>query len=267
MTTPDDPAIAPGDPVRAARDPKAASKDVLAAPPADRRRWVQEAFHSISGRYDLLNHLLSGGMHILWKRAAVRAARLAPGAIALDICCGTADLPVLMSDALGPRGRAVGIDFASGMLAVAGRRLRAARLRAPVFLICADAEGLPVRDNSTDAATVAFGLRNVARPAQALAEARRVLKPGGRLVILEFGQPRATWLRALYDLYSRTIIPRLGGWLSGRPDAYQYLHDSIRRWADPESLAQLITQSGFADVHYRLLTGGIVVLHVGVKPE
>ncbi len=241
--------------------------DDPAAPPADRRRWVREAFHSIAGRYDLLNHLLSGGMHILWKRAAVRAARLAPGGIALDICCGTADLPVLMSRALGPRGRAVGVDFASGMLAVAGRRLRAARLRAPVSLTCADAEVLPMRDNSTDAVTVAFGLRNIARPVQALAEAHRVLKPGGRLVILEFGRPRAAWLRAPYDLYSRTIIPRLGGWLSGRPDAYQYLHDSIRQWPDPESLAQLVRQSGFANVRYRLLTGGIAVLHVGVKPE
>ena len=134
------------------------------------------------------------------------------------------------------------------------------------MLPISDAEVLPVRDNSTDAATMAFGLRNVARPVQALAEAHRVLKPGGRLVILEFGQPRAAWLRAPYDLYSRTIIPRLGGWLSGRPDAYQYLHDSIRQWPDPESLAQLVRQSGFTNVRYRLLSGGIAVLHVGVKP-
>ena len=132
--------------------------------------------------------------------------------------------------------------------------------------MCADAEVLPIRDGASDAATFAFGLRSVTRPAQALVEVRRVLRPGGRLVILEFGRPRARWLRVLYDLYSRTIIPRLGGWLSGRPDAYQYLHDSIRQWTDPESLADLMRQSGFTDVRYRLLTGGIAVLHVGVKP-
>ncbi len=238
--------------------------NVLAHPPALRRQWVRDAFHAIAGRYDLLNTLLSGGLHLLWKHAAVRALALQPGRVALDVCCGTGDMLLHLARTAGARGHAIGIDFAPGMLAVAMHRLTAARGR--VALLCADAETLPLGDSLVDGATMAFGLRNVTRPPVALAELQRVLRPGGRLVILEFGQPRARLLRALYDAYSRAIIPRLGGWLSGRPDAYQYLHDSIRQWPDPERLAELLRDSGFTDVRYRLLTGGIAVLHTGVKP-
>ncbi|MBM3470928.1 MAG: o-succinylbenzoate--CoA ligase [Armatimonadetes bacterium] len=248
-----------------------------AAPPTERRTWVRDAFHRISGRYDLLNHVLSGGLHVLWKRAAVQAAGLPPGGVALDVCCGTADLVLLCSREVGPSGRAIGVDFAPGMLAVAARRLRrAAGLAdeacpapsgsgARALLVCADAEALPLADGSTDAVSFAFGIRNVASPSGALREAHRVLRPGGRVVVLEFGRPGASWLRAAYDLYSRTIIPLLGGRLSGRRDAYQYLHDSVRQWMDPETLAGLMREAGFQEVRYRLLTGGIAVLHAGQK--
>lgn len=247
--------------------PDAESHDVPSASPSVRRRWVREAFHSISHRYDLLNHLLSGGIHVIWKRAAVEAAALKPGGTALDVCCGTGDLVLRTASVVGPRGRAIGLDFAPGMLAIAERRLAPVRPRAGVGLVCADAEALPIGDRSTDAVTMAFGLRNVAQPEQALREAHRVLRSGGRLIVLEFSQPRSRLLRFIYDLYSQTVIPRLGGWLSGRPDAYQYLHDSIREWASPESLADLIRRAGFGDVRYRLLTGGIAVLHIGVKVQ
>jgi demethylmenaquinone methyltransferase/2-methoxy-6-polyprenyl-1,4-benzoquinol methylase len=252
---------------RASRDTAPATPDDarLNAPRAVRRAWVRDAFHTIAGRYDLLNHILSGGIHLLWKRAAVQAAALRPGEAALDICCGTADMLLGMARAVGTRGHALGIDFAPAMLAGAARRVGRARPMARVSLVCGDAEALPLMAKSLDAATVAFGLRNVASPARALEEAFRVLRPGGRLVVLEFGQPRSRLLRAIYDLYSRTIIPRLGGWLSGRPDAYHYLHDSIRWWSDPPALAALIRSAGFGEVRVRLLSGGIAVLHVAVK--
>jgi demethylmenaquinone methyltransferase/2-methoxy-6-polyprenyl-1,4-benzoquinol methylase len=227
---------------------------------------VRDAFHAIAGRYDLLNTLLSGGLHLLWKRAAVRVVALQPGRVALDVCCGTGDILLHLARVAGPRGHAIGVDFAPGMLTVAMQRLMTAHLRGRVALLCADAETLPLSDSLVDGATMAFGLRNVSRPPLALAELHRVLRPGGRVVVLEFSQPRARLLRTLYDAYSQAIIPRLGGWLSGRSDAYQYLHDSIRQWPDPEHIAELLRNAGFEEVRYRLLTGGIAVLHTGVRP-
>lgn len=245
--------------------------EALVVPLPVQRGWVREAFHTIAGRYDLLNHVLSGGIHILWKRAAARAAALEAGDVAVDVCCGTADMLVLMARRLGQRGRVIGVDFAPGMLEVArrrlGRRLGHGRPALALSLVCGDAEALPLAEATAHAVTFAFGLRNVAHPERALREAHRVLRPGGRLVILEFGRPRSRLVRALYDLYSKTVIPRLGGWLSGRRDAYQYLHDSIRQWADPGSLAALIRQAGFPDVRFTLLSGGIAVLHTAVRPR
>lgn len=246
-------------------DTKAKDANVLSAPPGERRRWVRDAFHNISGRYDLLNHVLSGGVHLMWKRAAVEAAHLAPGDAGLDICCGTGDLVAGIARAVGARGHAIGLDFAPGMLTVAARRLAGLGLADRVSLICGDAEALPIADGVIAAATFAFGLRNVARPEQALREVYRVLRPGGRLVILEFSQPPSRFTRAVYDFYSRTIIPRVGGWLSGRRDAYQYLHDSIRQWPDPEQLSDVVRSAGFPDVRYRLQTAGIAALHLAVK--
>jgi demethylmenaquinone methyltransferase/2-methoxy-6-polyprenyl-1,4-benzoquinol methylase len=241
------------------------SSHALGAPPGERRRWVRDAFHTIAHRYDLLNTVLSGGIHLLWKRGAVHAAALGPGSVGLDVCCGTGDLLMRMARVIGPGGRAIGLDFAAGMLAVARRR--AARGSTPgVSLLCGDAQALPVGTGCVDAVTIAFGLRNLTHPDRALREFHRVLRPGGRLVILEFGNPRSRVVRAAYDLYSRTIIPRLGGWLSGRPDAYQYLHDSIRGWPDPETLAGLIRGAGFDAVRFRFLTGGVAVLHLAARP-
>jgi demethylmenaquinone methyltransferase/2-methoxy-6-polyprenyl-1,4-benzoquinol methylase len=240
--------------------------DVLGAPAVERRRWVRDAFHNISSRYDLLNHVLSGGIHLLWKRAAVQATHLGPGDVGLDVCCGTGDLVAGMAKAVGARGHAIGLDFAPGMLEIAARRLGGLGLADRVTLICGDAETLPLADDSVNAATFAFGLRNVAQPERSLRDVYRVLKPRGRLVILEFSQPPSKFMRTVYDFYSQTIIPRVGGWLSGRRDAYQYLHDSIRQWPDPEQLSSVIRSAGFPDVRYRLQTAGIAALHLAVKP-
>ncbi|MBM3123170.1 MAG: bifunctional demethylmenaquinone methyltransferase/2-methoxy-6-polyprenyl-1,4-benzoquinol methylase UbiE, partial [Chloroflexi bacterium] len=218
-----------------------------------------------SRRYDLANHLLSCGVHVLWKRAAVAAAALPPGGVGLDVCSGTGDLLVRMARVVGSTGRAIGVDFAPGMLEVAARRAAGER-RSRVALICADAEALPVAGATCDALTISFGLRNVAQPQRALAEFHRVLRPGGRLVILEFSRPRCGAVRALYDLYMRTIIRHLGGWLSGRRDAYGYLRDSIQTWPGPDELAGLIRQAGFEDVRYRAYSAGIAVLHVAARP-
>jgi demethylmenaquinone methyltransferase/2-methoxy-6-polyprenyl-1,4-benzoquinol methylase len=246
-------------------------RDVLTTPSAERGRWVRDAFHGIAGHYDLLNTLLSGGVHHIWKRRAVRAASLHVGGVGIDVCCGTGDLVIRMARMVGPSGRAIGLDFAPGMLEVARQRAGASRRGAgatgAISLICGDAEAIPLRDGVLDGVTIAFGLRNVADPARALQEFARVLRPGGRLVVLEFGRPRARWFRWLYNVYSRSVIPRLGGWLSGRRDAYQYLHDSIREWPDPQALAALIRQAGLGDVEYRLMTGGIAVLHRAEKPR
>jgi demethylmenaquinone methyltransferase/2-methoxy-6-polyprenyl-1,4-benzoquinol methylase len=235
---------------------------ILAAPPAERRAWVRATFHDISRRYDLLNTVLSGGMHLVWKRVAVREAGLGSGGVGVDVGCGTGDLVQLISRSVGRGGRAIGLDFAPGMLAVARYRLVG-----DASLVAGDAEALPLAGGVADAVTFAFALRNVARPEQALCEALRVLRPDGRLIVLEFGQPRARALRVLYDLYSHMVIPRLGGWLSGRRDAYQYLHDSIRQWVDPDTMANLMRRCGFTQVRYRSLTGGIAILHVGHRPR
>ncbi len=221
---------------------------------------VREMFDAIAGRYDLANHLLSLGLHLRWKRAAVRAARLGPGQVFLDACCGTADLAAA---ALAAGARVVAVDVAPRMLDAAARRLRG---RPRAVLAQADVRRLPVRDGAADAVAVAFGLRNVADPPVALAEFWRVLRPGGRLVVLEFGRPPRPLVRRLYDVYAAAVLVPLGGRLTGRPDAYRYLRDSVRRWPDPAALAEAIRRCGFDDVAYRRLTGGIAVLHTALRP-
>ncbi len=220
---------------------------------------VREMFDAVAGRYDLANHLLSLGLHLRWKRAAVRAARLRPGDTFLDACCGTGDLLAAAADA---GARVVAVDVAPRMLERAARRLG----DAPAALVRADICRLPLADGSVDATAIAFGLRNVADPPRALAECHRVLRPSGRLVVLEFGRPAGALLRRLYDLYSRVVLVPVGGRLTGRPDAYRYLRDSIRRWPDPDALAGMIRRCGFDDVAYRALSGGIAVLHTARRP-
>ncbi len=221
--------------------------------------WVRGMFGRIAGRYDLANHLLSGNLDRLWRRRAVRRVRPVlerPGARVLDICCGTGDLTAALGHA-APVALVMGSDFCRPMLVAARRKLPAA----PLFE--ADALRLPLRDGSLDLITVAFGFRNLANYQAGLCEMRRVLKPGGMAAILEFSQPRNTVFAALYNLYSRRVLPVIGGLLTGAGDAYRYLPESIGKFPSAAALADQMRAAGFADVKYEYLTGGSVALHLG----
>lgn len=227
-------------------------------------RWVRGMFGGIAGRYDLLNHLLSFNMDKRWRARAVR--RVAPildrpDAFVLDLCCGTGDVMI----ALEQRRRApvLGSDFCHPMLTEARRKLDARRLQSPLFE--ADALSLPLRDASLDLITVAFGFRNFANYRQGLEEMSRVLKPGGCLAILEFSQPTNRPFAALYNLFTRRVLPFIGGLISGSRQAYSYLPESIRKFPGAEALAAEMKECGFARVEFERMTGGSVALHLGYK--
>jgi demethylmenaquinone methyltransferase/2-methoxy-6-polyprenyl-1,4-benzoquinol methylase len=221
-------------------------------------------FDRIAPRYDLLNRLLSAGIDRRWRRACVDFLELSGPARLLDLCTGTADLLIeaLERDA-GHRG--VGLDLSGEMLWRAAAKLGRRGLRARAGLATADAENLPVAAGRFDAALVAFGIRNVGDPTRALAEARRVLRPGGRLVVLEFGSPPGA-LGAVYRLYFERILPRVGRLVSGDRGAYSYLPQSVARFPGPEGFCALLERAGFSAVSRRRLTLGIAWLYRGEVP-
>jgi demethylmenaquinone methyltransferase/2-methoxy-6-polyprenyl-1,4-benzoquinol methylase len=228
---------------------------------------VRQMFARVASRYDLANHVLSFNIDRWWRARAVRGARAIlqrPGARALDICCGTGDLTLALARAAAPDAWVFGSDFCHPMLTAA--RKKAGGARTPIALFEADALRLPVRDGSLDLITAAFGFRNLANYDAGLGEMRRVLRPGGMAAILEFSQPPNRVFGALYNFYSRRILPKIGGALSGSPDAYAYLPESVRKFPGPEELAQAMRAAGFERVGYELLTGGIAALHTGYAP-
>jgi demethylmenaquinone methyltransferase/2-methoxy-6-polyprenyl-1,4-benzoquinol methylase len=231
-------------------------------PGAPEKAAVRSMFDRIAPRYDLLNRLLSAGTDVRWRRRAVAFLDLEPGARVLDLCTGTADL--LLEALRSGRARGgLGVDLSHQML-VRGRKKLAAAGAAGAALAGGDAERLPVRDGAFDGALVAFGIRNVGDPVAALREVRRALRPGGRFVVLEFQTPRGA-LGALYQLYFRLVLPRVGALLSGDGGAYTYLPASVARFPDPEAFASLMREAGFADVRHRRLTLGIAWLHRGER--
>jgi demethylmenaquinone methyltransferase/2-methoxy-6-polyprenyl-1,4-benzoquinol methylase len=234
-------------------------------PAAERAAYVRRMFGAIAPRYDLTNTVISAGLHGRWKRLTVAALELRPGERALDICCGTGDLARMMAETVGSAGSVVGVDFALPMI-VQAHRLAADRGGSPApsarpSFLAADALRLPFAAAAFDAAAVAFGLRNVADPAAALREIRRVLRPGGRLAVLEFGRVPNPVVRTLYDLYSFTLLAALGRLVSGHPDAYWYLPVSIRHWLDQKAMIHLLGETGFDHATYHNLAQGVVAIY------
>ena len=223
-------------------------------------------FDAIAHRYDRLNHLLSAGLDRRWRRLAVAALDLPDGARVLDVCTGTADLAMTACRHQSAPRAVVGVDFAGSMLAVGRLKLRETGLHRVVRLVRGDACRLPCPSQTVDAVTVGFGIRNVAETARAVEELFRVLKPGGRLAILEFGEPRWTVFRSIYLWYFRQILPRVGRLLSRHAEAYAYLPASVGAFLTPEALAGLLRRTGFSEVRVDRLTGGVVYLYVGRKP-
>jgi len=221
-------------------------------------------FSAIAPRYDLLNRLLSAGRDRVWRREAVRATRLPHDGRLVDICTGTADM-TLEAARQYPGALIAGVDFSAPMIELGRRKAAGVQGAERVFLAVAPAEVLPFPDGAFDAATVAFGLRNVPDRRQALSEMRRVLRPGGRAVVLEFTTPPGRLFRAIYLWYFHRVLPFIGGVISRHPTAYSYLPASVAEFPTPKDLANWMVQEGFRDVSYRLLTGGIVAIHVGVN--
>lgn len=212
-------------------------------------------FTGLAQRYDLLNLLLSQGQDRRWRRRAAQLTRAQPGARVLDVCTGTGALAALLRRRVGPTGEVIGIDLTEGMIELAQTRVAGVR-----FLV-GDACQLPFQDGSFDAATIAFGLRNIHDPGLALAELGRVLRPGGRAVVLEFSQVRPLW-RPAYRWYSRHVIPRIARAVLGGDSAYRYLTDSIASFAPPDVVSAWLREAGFDSVRHHRMTAGVVAIHV-----
>ncbi|NLZ79115.1 MAG: bifunctional demethylmenaquinone methyltransferase/2-methoxy-6-polyprenyl-1,4-benzoquinol methylase UbiE [Gammaproteobacteria bacterium] len=235
-------------------------------PESQKAEKVAEVFHSVAARYDIMNDVLSGGMHRLWKRFTIELSGVRRGHKVLDIAGGTGDLARKFSSLVGPDGEVVLADINASMLKVGRDRLLDKGVAGNINFVQADAEKLPFPDNHFDVVTIAFGLRNVTHKEDALRSMLRVLKPGGRLLILEFSKPSNPLLSKFYDAYSFKFMPLAGKLITDDADSYRYLAESIRMHPDQETLKAMMADAGFERITFHNMTGGIVALHRGIKP-
>lgn len=227
---------------------------------------VAGVFHSVASRYDMMNDLMSGGIHRVWKRFTIELSGVRRGHRVLDIAGGTGDLAAKFSKLVGSQGKVVLADINSSMLEVGREKLTDKGLVGNIEYVQANAECLPFPDNYFDCITIAFGLRNVTDKDAALRSMLRVLKPGGRCLVLEFSKPKSDLLSKLYDQYSFSVLPRMGQLVAGDGDSYRYLAESIRMHPDQDTLLGMMKEAGFTNASYYNMTGGIVAVHRGIKP-
>lgn len=232
---------------------------------AEKAGRVREVFDSVAAQYDLMNDLMSGGLHRLWKRFTIELSAVRSGQTVLDIAGGTGDLAAKFSKLVGADGKVILADINAAMLSVGRDRLIDKGALSNIDVVQADAQFLPFDDNSIDCITIAFGLRNVTDKAKALRSMHRVLKPGGRVLVLEFSKPTSPLLSKVYDAYSFSALPAMGKLITDDADSYRYLAESIRKHPDQESLLEMVEDAGFVDCRYHNMTGGIVAVHRGIK--
>ena len=232
---------------------------------AEKAGRVREVFDSVAAQYDLMNDLMSGGLHRLWKRFTIELSTVRSGQTVLDIAGGTGDLAAKFSKLVGADGKVILADINAAMLSVGRDRLIDKGALSNIDVVQADAQFLPFEDNSIDCITIAFGLRNVTDKAKALKSMHRILKPGGRVLVLEFSKPTSPLLSKVYDAYSFSALPAMGKLITDDADSYRYLAESIRKHPDQESLLEMVDDAGFVDCRYHNMTGGIVAVHRGIK--
>ncbi|BBI92603.1 putative bifunctional 2-octaprenyl-6-methoxy-1,4-benzoquinone methylase/ S-adenosylmethionine:2-DMK methyltransferase [Serratia symbiotica str. Tucson] len=231
----------------------------------EKQAMVADVFHSVAAKYDVMNDLMSFGIHRIWKRFTIDCSSVRRGQRVLDLAGGTGDLAAKFSGMVGEQGLVVLADINDSMLKVGRDKLRDRGIVGNISYVQANAEALPFPDNYFDCITIAFGLRNVTEKDKALRSMFRVLKPGGRLLVLEFSKPRLAPLNKAYDAYSFHVLPKIGALVVKDPDSYRYLAESIRMHPDQETLKDMMVNAGFDNVTYFNLTGGIVALHRGFK--
>ncbi|MGB0834195.1 MAG: bifunctional demethylmenaquinone methyltransferase/2-methoxy-6-polyprenyl-1,4-benzoquinol methylase UbiE [Psychrobium sp.] len=232
---------------------------------SDKQAKVADVFHSVAAKYDIMNDLMSFGVHRLWKRFAIDCSGVRPGQKVLDLAGGTGDLTAKFSRIVGEKGQVVLADINDSMLKVGRDKLRDLGVVSNVEYVQANAQALPFPENTFDLITIAFGLRNVTDKDEALRSMYRVLKPGGRLLVLEFSKPSNELLSKAYDMYSFNLLPTMGKVVANDSESYKYLAESIRMHPDQDTLKGMMENAGFEQAQYYNLTGGIVALHRGYK--